>query len=247
MFALYNPQLITKLTKKMNNRQQFIKQFFSEIAQLNYTYLNFIGGNLEKINSQLDLAILIDHEDISFIDSVIKKSDEVDHTVMVSMSNMHQFAVLFNDGSSLDIDCMYKLTRRGMVYLSNDFVRKNTVTRAGVKCCNNKSFFELMMLYNQLNNAGMPQNYCDYFKSIPASHNIVSAFNEKYHAGFTIDNIGEHHPAFKTKLKSYLSIMKDNAFAENLKNTISYAKEKCTRVLTGREKIAPFEGEMIGG
>ena len=184
--------------------------------------------------------MLVEPENITLIDSIIRKMDCVDRTELVSMSNMYQFAITFKDGTSLDVDCMLKMTRRGIVYLSNSFIQENTVTRAGVKCCNNKSFFELMMLYHQLNNTGMPHSYCDYFQSIPASHNIVTAFNEKYHAGFTMGNIGTHDPAFKAQLKSYLSVMRDNAFGENVKNTLSYAKEKCTRVLTGRDKVVPF-------
>ncbi len=225
----------------MNNRQQFIKQFFSEIADLDYTYLNFIGGDLKKIDDQSHIAILISTDHVSAIDAVIRKFDSLESTVLVSMSYMDQFAITFKDGSKLNLDCMSKLIRRNMVYLSNDYLFKNTIVRSGVKCCNNNSFFELMMIFHQLNNNGMPENYCQYFKSIPSASKMVTAFNDKYHAGFTLENIGEHDPSFKAQLKNYLHIMRDNAFAANMKNTFSYVKEKCTSVLRGRDIIMPFE------
>lgn len=224
----------------MNNRQQFIKQFFSEIANLKYTYLNFIGGELNNIDTQSDLAILVEPNNFSTISSIIRDAKTVEKVNIISMYAMDQFVVTFKDGDQLNIDCMSKLLKRNMVFLSNDYIFENTVVRSGVKCCNNKSFFELMMLYHTLNNEGMPLDYCNYFKLIPSSDNIVTAFNKKYHTGFTFDNICDHDSEFKDQLKSYLSIMKDNAFGENLKNTFSYAKEKCTRMLTGREKVAPF-------
>ncbi len=227
----------------MNHKQQFIKHFFSEIATLDYTYLNFIGGDLAKIDTQSDIAILIDAEHNTFIDSVIRKFDNMKSTVLVSMSYMDQFAITFEDGNSLNVDCMSKLIRRNLVYLSNEYIFENTVFRSGVKCCNNNSFFELMMLFHQLNNEGMSENYSNYFKTIPSFDNIVTAFNKKYHSGFTAENIHKHDPEFKTWLKNYLTITRDNAFAANMRNTFSYIKEKCARMLTGQEKIMPFDND----
>lgn len=227
----------------MNNRQQFIKQFFSEIASLDYTLLKFIEGKIEHIDAYSDLDILIEPETIPFIKSILKNND-IESMDELELNSMHQFFLFFKDGSFLQIDCLFKLIRKHRVYLSNEYVRENTIVKDGVKCCNNKVLFEHLMLFNQLNNDGMPSKYCQYFGLLPEEEKdrILFAFNDKYHSGFTLATVAAHFPEFKNQIRNFIKLMPANAFGENLKNAFNYFKETCTKFWTQRGKIITFSG-----
>ncbi len=228
----------------MNNRQQFIAHFFSEIANLDYTLLKFIEGKVEAIDAYADLDILIHPDAIPYIKSIITNNEDVESMDYLRLSSMQQFFLFFKDGSFLQIDCLFKLIRKYHVYLSNNYVRENTIVRDGIKCCNNHVLFEHIMLFNQLNNAGMPTKYCHYFGTLPEEEKqqILSSFNEKYKAGFTMANVVAHQSEFKDQVRNFIKRMPENNFAQILKNTSNYFKETCTKFWTQRGRIITFSG-----
>ncbi len=226
----------------MNNRQQFIKNFFSEIASIDYTLLKFIEGKIEDIDVHSDLDLLIEPATIPFIQSIIKNDDNIESFDDLELSSMHQFFIFFVDGSFLQIDCLFKLIRKNTVYLSNKYIQENTIVKDGVKCCNDKILFEHVMLFHQLNNDGVPRKYCEYFGAQPDCASVLSAFNQKYHTGFSLASAAAFDPVFKDQLKSYLRLLAENNFSNNLSNTVNYVKETITKCWKGRGKIITFSG-----
>ena len=228
----------------MNNRQQFIKQFFSEVQSLDYTLLKFIEGKIENIDAHSDLDILIEPETIPYIKSILNNNDDIESMDVLELSSMHQYFIFFVDGSFLQIDCLFKLIRKQRVYLSNEYIQANTILKDGVKCCNNKSLFEHVMLFHQLNNDGMPEKYSNYFRSLPKEEKerILFGFNEKYHSGFSYASVAAHDSVFKDQLRNLLKMMPENAFGENIKNSFNYIKETAIKFWTQRGKIITFSG-----
>ena len=229
----------------MNHRKTFIEYFVNQIQPLDYLLLKFTEGKLENIGEYSDLDFFIDKKTIPFIFAVIKNFDQVVKIEELHLDSMSQFFIHFQDGSFLQIDCLFRLVRKPLIYLANDYIKKNARILNGVKTYSNVCLFEHLVLFHQLNNDGLPQKYINYFKALPKLEllEIISFFKQKYK--FPINSIADlerHDLLLKNALVKYLNNQSFNAILHQQINTFKYIKDTFTKLRRGRGRVVTFSG-----
>ena len=228
----------------MNQRQQFITYFFEEIATLDYTFLKFTEGTIENIDQYSDLDVLIDASSLAYIQSIVHAFEQLETVQLLSMESMCQFFIHFKDGSFLQIDCLFQLIRKNLVYLSNDYIQANTSSTKGIKTYSLECLFEHILLFHQLNNDGFPAKYLSFFGALPKNRldEIIDFFNKKYSSLITFSELKNHDPFLKKSLRKYLNMQLSNKFFKKQINTFLYVKDAFTKLKNGRGNLITFSG-----
>ncbi len=228
----------------INNRQEFIKLFFEEIAELDYTLLKFTEGELSKIDDNSDLDLLLEKPTLPFLNSIIRNAENLESMDVSNLESMSQFFLFFKDGSFLQIDCLFKLIRKNLIYLTNEYVFANTKNINGVKTYSPTVLFEHIVLFHQLNNDGMPSKYVKYFESLPEAQlfEVIDSFNKKYNWDLSISNVNKEDPGLNETLVSYLDHQPFNGFSTKIKSTFNYFKDTFLNLISCKGKVITFSG-----
>ena len=117
----------------MTNRITFIKLLFTALEGKDYILLKSIEKNITKIDSSSDLDIWWKNKKDDFIADFVNDHFLVEKFTSNQQSSMNQYFIFFKDGGFLQIDCLYKLIRKDLVYLSNDYLKTQQRTKHGIK------------------------------------------------------------------------------------------------------------------
>ncbi len=229
----------------MNQRNIFIEYFVNELNQLDYLLLKFTEGHLHHIGEYSDLDFLIDKSSIPFIANLIKKFDSAVIIEELHLESMSQYFIHFQDGGFLQIDCLFHLVRKNLIYLSNDYLKKNTRFINGVKTYSVICLFEHLVLFHQLNNDGLPQKYIHYFQTLPdiTILEIISFFKQKYQYDInSLTDLQAHDTLLKKAIVKYLKNQSFNTIPQQQINTFKYIKDTFTKLKRGRGKVITFSG-----
>ncbi len=221
----------------MNQRRKFIIQLFEALASVEYTLLKFIENNVENIEEYSDLDLLVDRDTLPMITSIINNFESVEDLINCSSETMTQFFIYFQDGSFLQIDCLFLLIRKNLIYLSNRYVRENTKTIRGVKTYSNYCLFQHLLLFHQLNNDGLPFKYLNYFHQLPLDEveTMIHRFNQKYDCSInSLAGLQDHDPFLKTTIVTYLKSQSFNSISKRQINTFRYMKDTVKKLWNGR-------------
>jgi thymidylate kinase len=158
---------------------------------------------------------------------------------------MNQIFIFFKDGGFLQVDCLYRLIRKDLVYLSNDYLRTQKVERNGVNTYSNFCLFEHTILFNQLNFSGISKKYFQYFLNIPAEElsNILNQFNAKYKTEiFDLFLLTSYQKDLRMKLTRYVSHLKANNLFQKLISRVNYFLDSVCFIRRRRGFLISFSG-----
>jgi len=228
----------------MNHRAQFIGSFFNEMEELDYTLLKFTEGDIDDIDEESDLDVLIDKKALPFVASILRGCIDLEIIDKIERNSMTQFFMHFKDGSFLQVDCLFQLIRKNMVYMSNSQIRENTKSVNGVKTYDKANLFEHLVLFNQLNHSGMPIKYIQFFRRLPGEelNEIIAGFNQKFKTNIQLTGLDKSNPVLEIKLKNHLNMQSFNAAPNKLVNTYKYLKDTISSLFSGKGKIITFSG-----
>lgn len=229
----------------MNQRKIFIEYFVDQIRPLNYLLLKFTERKLQNIGEHSDLDFLMDKKALPFITSVIKNFETAVIIDQLHQESMSQYFIHFQDGSFLQIDCLFRLVRKSLIYLPNDYLQKNSCTIDEVKTYSNTCLFEHLVLFHELNNDGLPKKYIAYFKGLPKTEllEIISFFKQKYKFPInSIEDLEHHDLLLKKALVKYLKNQSFNSIPQQQINTFKYIKDTFTKLRRGRGRVVTFSG-----
>ncbi len=228
----------------MNQRQQFIQYFFKEIHLLDYTLLKYIASDITAIDETSDLDILLSPKAIPFIETIIRDTVCVESFQVLPSETMQQFFLFFKDGSFLQIDCLFQLIRKNIVYLDRDYICANTYEKNGVKTYTNSCLFEHLVLFNQLNFAGVPAKYIHYFEQLPSSIQsvVLHDFNTKYQVCIQLGDVQNYYPILRKRILEQLKSQSQNSLIQRFKNGVLYLKDSFKKTCSAKGKIITFSG-----
>ena len=158
---------------------------------------------------------------------------------------MKQLFIFFSDGSFLQIDCLYKLIRKDLVYLSKEFLLAQREVRNGVKTYSNYALFEHVLLFNQLNFSGVPKKYIQYFNNISEKEmkNILDHFNAKYKTDISdLFILTSFQKNLRNKIIKVVSRLKANNFLPQQISRINYCLDSVFYLKRRKGFLISFSG-----
>ncbi len=228
-----------------NNRKSFIQSLFINLSQEDYILLKFIEDSLDKIDDSSDLDIWWKNRDQDFILQFAKSHPLVQKVTYHSQSFMNQLFIFFKDGGFLQIDCLYQLVRKNLIYLSNDYLKTQQIEKNGIKTYTDFCLFEHLVLFNQLNLAGVPSKYLQYFSQLSSKSLalIIQDFNQKYQTNIlALSTLSSFQPVLEKKLKLTISQLKENQFFPRQISKVNYILDTVRNLKSQRGFIISFSG-----
>jgi Thymidylate kinase len=229
----------------MTNRKTFIKLLFTAIEGKDYILLKSIEKNIFKIDGSSDLDIWWPNKNDDFLEGFATNHSLVQKVTNHQQSFMNQLFIFFKDGGFLQIDCIYQLIRKDLIYLSNDYLKTQQRTKHGIKIYTDFCLFEHIVLFNQLNYAGMPEKYIAYFEALPpvVLNSILIQFNKKYQTAIVdLSWLASFKPDLHKKLQRYLHQLKENRFLSKQTAKIKYWIDSLKNLKKQRGFLISFSG-----
>ncbi len=228
-----------------NHRKTFIQSLFTKLQNEDYILLKFIEEDISKIGESSDLDIWWKNKKDDFLAEFAKHHSLVEKVTQHQQRSMHQLFIFFKDGSFLQIDCLFQLIRKDLTYLTNDYLITQQRVKNGIKTYTDFCLFEHLVLFNQLNYAGIPKKYIAYFESLSQSsvQLIIRHFNQKY--GSTIPQLSwlsTYQPDLQKKLIKYLNQFFINRFFSRQKAKIHYWMDSLKNLKRQRGFLVSFSG-----
>ena len=228
-----------------NKRKSFIQKLFAHLEGKDYMLLKFIENDISEIEESSDLDIFWNDKNQDQIEAFAKRESSVIKVVNQSQSFMKQLYIFFDDGSFLQIDCLYKLIRKDRVYLSNDYLVTQKEVKNGINTYSDFCLLEHVVLFNQLNNSGVPQKYIQYFNQLHLlkSKSILDRFNEKYQTSISdLNDLIIFQKELYKKLIAYTSKLKNNRFLSKQINRFKYLLDSVFNMKRRRGFLISFSG-----
>ncbi len=228
-----------------NNRKTFIQSLFVYLQNEDYILLKFIEEDSFKIDESSDLDIWWKNKNNDLVADFARSHSLVEKVTDHQQSFMNQHFIFFKDGGFLQIDCLYQLIRKDLVYLTHDYLSSQQRVKNGIKTYTDFCLFEHIVLFNQLNFSGVPKKYITYFESLSRStvSLILGHFNQKYGSDIPqISWLTTYRPNLQKTLKRYLHQLKVNQFFSKQKAKLNYLKDSFKNLKKQRGFLVSFSG-----
>ncbi len=228
-----------------NNRESFIQNLFLDLKGRNYMLLKFIEKNISEIDESSDLDIFWFDQKEDYIEEFASRESNVIKVSTHKQSFMNQVFIFFKDGGFLQVDSLYKLIRKDLVYLSNDYLLSQKVERNGICTYSNFCLFEHIVLFNQLNFSGIPQKYIEYFRNISneESVEILNQFNTKYKTEiYELSHLTSFQKDLREKIIEFVSHLEVNSLFKKLTSRVNYCLDSVGNLMRQRGFLISFSG-----
>ena len=232
----------------IEQKNKFISLCFQFLGNENYVLLKHIHDTLAEIeeNSDIDILLFDKKKTLPLILAFVKNASLVQKYEVQQQSNMTQFFVYFNDNSFLQIDCLYQLIRKNVIYLSKDYIFENKrFLNDNTATYSHKCLLEHLVLFNFLNYAGVPQKYIDFFNALNFSEqqSLLAFFNKKYQTSIkSFEVFVEYDKIIYSQLIDIVAKIDANNILFKIKHTLQYLKDTLNNLINNRGKIISFSG-----
>lgn len=226
-------------------RKEFIKQLFQQLKTEDYLLLKFTEENLSAIDDHSDLDIFLPNKNWELIRWLVEKDNTITGVKFHLQSFMCQLFVHFSDGGFLQIDCLFELIRKDLIYLTKEDLFSNQKIKAGVKTYSEVTLLEHLILFNQLNYAGVPEKYIRFFSKLPEHKckEILEKINRKYNLNVTgINQLIKFDDKLRDRLLSYIKNIPCNNFTSRIGNNFSYLSDSIKNLIQQRGFLISFTG-----
>lgn len=228
-----------------NQRTVFIQELFEHLKNEEYLLLKFTENNLSEIDENSDLDIFLSKKKWELIKWFAAHHATITDMKTHRQSSMSQLFLFFEDGGFLQIDGLFQLIRKNMVYLSPTELLENRVTKSGVKTYSDFNLFQHLVLFNQLNFAGLPEKYVTYFEEMDkvAFSEILEKFNQKYNCTFTsIQQFGKFEESLRQSILKKVKTLPANNWMARQKNNFAYLSDSIKNLKNQRGFLISFTG-----
>ena len=226
-------------------RNQFITELFDRIEKRQYILLKFVSVNLDQLDEFSDIDLLFNSRKECNILEIIEDTDSVAHFTTISQSTMQQHFVYFRDGSFLEIDCLFQLSRKEFIYLDNEYLFENRIKINNYWTYTLECLFEHVILFNVLNDAKVPAKYIEYFNTLPLkkSRGLLEYFRSKYDAScYSLNELGHFCPLVKSEVINTLKKQPQNSLINRKLTLGRYLLDIAGIALTNDSKVITFSG-----
>jgi len=226
-------------------RAEFIKKLFERLSNEEYLLLKFHEQDIASIGENADLDIFLPNKNWKLIKQFADAEDTISYMKISKEKFMCQLFLHFEDGGFLQVDCLFELIRKHLIYLPKKELIANQQTKSGVKTYSDKFLFEHLLLFNQLNFSGIPKKYIQHFENLSkeVQHNLLEQVNQKY--GFEISSfaqVAEYDESIRQRILKQIKSYPENNWLNRSRNYFSYSIGTVKNLFTKRGFIISFTG-----
>lgn len=230
----------------MNQRRRYIDYFFREISGLRYALLKFTHATTDEIPESSDIDMVIAQNSRREFLEIIGKGENIKRIHLSKKSFATYVSLLFNDGSYLEIDLLFRFDRKGIIYLDPEEILDNAEELSGGISVASKSHnFEYILLFYLLNGASVPPRYRDYFTSFSFEQRaeIFTHITARYKVNINVlDELYDFNARFTKKIVSYVHARKENRGHHLLIHKLRYGRDLIHDALHHRGITVTFSG-----
>lgn len=226
-------------------REEFIQNLFEHLKNKEYLLLKFTENSLSEIDEYSDLDIFISKSEWESVEEFAASNNTITDIKKHRQSSMSQLFLFFKDGGFLQIDGLFQLIRKNLIYLSPIEIKENQQDKAGVKTYSNFNLFQHLVLFNQLNFAGLPEKYLTYFKKMEPNSlsEILKKFKQKYNCDFnSIEQFAVANKNLRNKIIQKVKRLPENNFIARQKNNFAYFADSVKNLKSQRGFLISFTG-----
>ncbi len=226
-------------------RKEFIQDFFRYIRKEKYLLLKFIESSLEEIELESDLDILYPSADLSQILEFVQQHPNIFDFNLLRQHQMAQVFIHFKDGGFLQIDFLFQLVRKDLVYLTNREVFSVQRIVDGVKTYEPKLLLTHLLLFNFLNYSGLSTKYINYFNALPSNQRIdlIRYINQRFNTTFqSFEEMAIYTAKIRNKLVKQVKKNGENTIFQRVKHYARYIKSASHSLRNVRGIIISFSG-----
>ncbi len=226
-------------------RKQFIQSLFSSLQLSEYILLKFIEPTIDEIDPNSDIDLFIPSKNISSITQLVEANENVAHFTSSQQSFMTQLFIYFVDNSFLQIDCLFELSRKDLIYLSHQEIKQERKFSNGIVTYSESCLLEHLVYFNFLNYSGVPQKYINFFLSLSTveQHNILDHFNATFKTSISsFQEFDTYTVDIRQKLKTVLLQKEYNKGLKRLKRKVTYYRDTLSNLKKQRGKLITFSG-----
>lgn len=226
-------------------KNTFIQSLFKSLKNEAYVLLKWLGEDLAYLPEGSDLDILVGPEVAEKIATFIGNFPNIVKSVKKDRAGVTHFYVYFEKGDFLQIDVLFQLVRKQWTYLDTQEVLDNCIDINGIKACPPSLVFKHALLFNYLNNSGLPKKYFQYFSTwtLPQQTQLIQEFNLQY--GTNFQDLFATTTFAKIERQSivrFLSSQSNNKYSQKLRNGLRYLLAVGKQLVGKRGKIITFSG-----
>lgn len=228
-----------------NNRTQFIKDLFGWLSTTEYCWLKAVLPMPEDTPLQSDIDILVRANDIPATLLFVAKHPSVNCCQTTQKNEATYLQISFNDGSDLKLDLLTALVRKQYEYLPEAYVFSNRIWKNGVATYTPQLLLEHALLFNFLNNAGLPSKYVQHFeaKTEAEQASLLAFLNGKYGTAFrSFRQMAHFSISCQQKLETQLLRQAQNAPLRRLRRGVGFAMGRIFSTKTSLPSIITFSG-----
>ncbi len=230
------------MTIEKNN---FIQSLFKSLSDEQYVLLKWMGEDLAQLAETSDLDMLITKELEDKIAFFIRDSTVFSKVEKEAFVGVTHYYLYFKNGDFLQVDLLNQFIRKDLVYLTTKEVFDNSIVLKGIKTYPSYLLFEHTLLFNLLNDSGLPEKYFLHFNNLTQQEQfyILDKFNFKYNTCYkNLASTTQFNSTHKIAITTFLKLLSDNSFINKLKNSVAYAKGICSQITHKRGLIMTFSG-----
>ena len=210
------------------HRKRFIDALFEYLKPGTYLWLKAIQDHPALAPEHSDIDLLVLPSELPGLIDFAGRSPLVMRSQVTRKSSVVYLELYFTDGSYLQLDLLTALVRKGIEYLPAAYLFAHQEERNGISTYTPEVLLEHVLLFNFLNDSGLPVRYADYFLdfSIGEQQRLLGFIAGKY--GIRFDSFRQmctFRPAIKAGFLSFLQCQPANGFWNRMARTIAYAKD----------------------
>ncbi|WNJ19311.1 hypothetical protein [Pontibacter sp. G13] len=168
---------------RINDRMRYLQELFGNIRSMRYAYLKYFYPRIEDIGARTDVDMVIDFKDLDEWKTLIQNHPSLLKSQCREFDHAAYFELYFQDGSYLDIDLIYKIRRKQVIFMDvEEVLDMAQMNVEQVKVANTVHSFEYLILFYGLNDAEVPEKYRSYFEQLPelAQEDILDHLQAKF-------------------------------------------------------------------
>ncbi len=227
-------------TEKRNTRPTVLEDIAHELRNTDYAILKLINGSIAEHPETSDIDICIGKRDANSLLGYIGRHALVAKVSVNSKSFMKSATILLSDGSLIQLDLIWKIKRKNIVFLEIDEVLKNAVVNQfGVKIPLQLHDITYTVLFHLLNRADVPSRYATaYSGSAENAQLLINNLMPDVEA----NNLWKYNVRTRTDLITKLMKTPENRPLKYAWNTTEYLFDSIKNTLPQRGFTITFSG-----
>lgn len=231
---------LLQITNKKEIRSTVLEDIVHNLRNTDYAILKLANGNITEHPKTSDLDICICKSDANSLIEYISHHALVTKIGISQKSFMESVTIILSDGSLIQLDLIWKMKRKNLVFLNINEVLKNAVVNEfGVKVPSRLHDMTYTVLFHLLNSADVPTKYVAAY-SVDAKN--LQLLIDKLMPDVNANDLLNNNATRRNNLINQLLKMPENNPVRYTWNTVGYIFDSIKSVFSKRGFTITFSG-----